>query len=404
MEFNVYTLPNGIRCIHKQVKSGVVHCALTVNTGSRDELPGEYGMAHLVEHTLFKGTKHRKAWQVNCRLENMGGELNAYTTKEETVVHTTTLRSDYAKAVELISDIVFNSTFPEHEIEKEKNVIFDEINLYKDSPTDRIYDEFEDMIYEGSSMGHNILGSKSTLRRLHSADIKRFMARTYTTDQMVFSIIGNISEKSFRQTADRYFGGIEASRREFSRTMTAAPAPFERSVGRSTHQVHYMTGNRAYDMKDDRRVPLLLLVNTLGGPSANSILNVLLREKNALSYGVEASYTPFTDSGIASVYFSCEKENAARCMELIQRQLGELMEHPLSPRRLSVAKRQFLGQLAISAENNESYMLGAAKSYLVFGDIDGYAASKERIDAVVAEDMRMVAEEIFSGMSSLSYK
>lgn len=404
MEFNTYTLSNGIRCIHKQVKSGVVHCALTINTGSRDELPGEYGMAHLVEHTLFKGTKRRKAWQVNCRLENMGGELNAYTTKEETVVHATTLRGDYAKAVELIADIVFNSTFPEHEIEKEKNVIFDEINLYKDSPTDRIYDEFEDMIYEGSSLGHNILGSKTTLRRLHSTDIKRFIDRTYTTDQMVFSIIGNISEKSFRQTAERYFGGVAASRRAFSRMVLPLASPFERSVGRSTHQVHYMAGNRAYDMKDDRRIPLLLLINTLGGPSANSLLNVLLREKNALSYGVEASYTPFTDSGIASVYFSCEKENAARCTELINRQISELVEHPLSPRRLSVAKRQFLGQLAISAENNESYMLGAAKSYLVFGDIDGYTAAEERIGAVTAEDMRMAAEDIFSGMSSLSYK
>lgn len=403
-EFNFYTLPNGIRCIHKQVKSAVVHCALTINTGSRDELPGEYGMAHLVEHTLFKGTKRRKAWQVNCRLENMGGELNAYTTKEETVVHATTLRADYAKAVELISDIVFNSVFPEHEIEKEKNVIFDEINLYKDSPTDRIYDEFEDMVFEGSSLGHNILGSKATLHKLHSRDIKDFITRTYTTDQMVFSIIGNISEKSFRQTADKYFGAASAGRRAFSRMVSAPPVPFSHVVGRSTHQIHCIIGNRAYDMKDPRRIPLLLLVNTLGGPSANSFLNVLLREKNALSYSVEASYTPFTDSGIASVYFSCEKDNAGRCMELINRQLQEVMEHPLSSRQLSIAKRQFLGQLAISAENNESYMLGAAKSYMVFGEVDGYDTARERIDAVVAEDLRAVAEEIFTGMSSLSYK
>ena len=404
MEFSTYTLPNGIRCIHKQFRSAVVHCALTVNTGSRDELPGEYGMAHLVEHTLFKGTQRRKAWQVNCRLENMGGELNAYTTKEETVVHATTLRGDYAKAVELLADIVFRSTFPEHEVEKEKNVIFDEINLYKDSPAERLYDEFEDMVFAGSSLGHNILGSKTTLRRLRSEDIRRFIARTYTTDQMVFSIIGNLSEKAFRMVADRYFGSIPASRRTFERKVNPAPEPFSHAVGRATHQVHCMKGKRAYDLKDDRRLPLMLLVNTLGGPSANSLLNVSLREKNALSYTVEASYTPFTDSGIASVYFSCEKENVARCMELIDRQLAELAEHALSPRRLSVAKRQFLGQLAIAAENNESYMLGAAKSYLVFGEVDGFGDAKEKIGAIQAESIRSVAEDMFTGMSTLIYR
>lgn len=404
MEFSTYTLPNGIRCIHKQVKSAVVHCALTVNTGSRDEQPGEYGMAHLVEHTLFKGTHRRKAWQVNCRLENRGGELNAYTTKEETVVHATTLRGDYAKAVELISDIVFFPTFPEHEIEKEKNVIFDEINLYKDAPTDRIYDEFEEMMFAGSSLGHNILGSKAALRRLHSEDIRRFVARTYTTDQMVFSLIGNVSEHAFRQAADRYFANIPASRRSFVRTAGPVPEPFSHTVGRSTHQVHCMRGKRAYDLRDERRLPLLLLMNLLGGPSANSLLNVLLRERNALSYTVEASYTPFTDSGIASVYFSCEKENAARCLELIERQMTDLAEHPLSPRRLAVAKRQFLGQLAISAESNESYMLGAAKSYLVFGEVDGFEDARERVDAIGAEDIRRVAEDIFTGMSDLIYR
>lgn len=404
MEFNTYTLPNGIRCIHKQVKSAVVHCALTINTGTRDELPGEFGMAHLVEHTIFKGTKRRKAWQVNCRLENMGGELNAYTTKEETVVHATTLRGDYTKAVELLADIVFESTFPEHEIEKEKNVIFDEINLYKDSPTDRIYDEFEDMVFAGSSLGHNILGSKATLRKLHSDDIKRFIERTYTTDQMVFSIIGNISENAFRNVADKYFGSIASSTRSFSRSTAPAPASFMHTVKRNTHQVHSIVGNRAYDLKDDRRVPLLLLVNMLGGPSANSLLNVLLREKNALSYSVEASYTPFTDSGIASIYFSCEKDNESKCTELIRRQLEEVSEHNVSPRRLSIAKRQFLGQLAISAENNEGYMLGAAKSYLVFGDVDGFQTAKEKIDAVTADDIRQVAVDTFTDMSALIYK
>lgn len=404
MEFNTYTLPNGIRCIHKQVKSAVVHCALTVNTGSRDELPGEYGMAHLVEHTLFKGTERRKAWQVNCRLENMGGELNAFTTKEETVVHTTTLRADYTKAVELIADIVFHSTFPQQEIEKEKQVIFDEINLYKDSPTDRIYDEFEELIFEGSSLGHNILGTKATLKKLHSKEIRSFIDRTYTTDQMVFSIIGNLSVKAFELVAMRYFGAIPASKRTFDRVMTPAPTLFTKSIGRNTHQVHCMLGNRAYDLTEAKRIPLMLFINTLGGPSANSLLNVLLREKNALSYSVEASYSPFTDSGIASIYFSCEKENAEKCMELIQHQLQETIDAPLSPRRMSIAKRQFLGQFAIGAENNESYMLGAAKSYLVFGGVDSFQEIKEKIGAISAADIRGVATEIFSDISTLTYK
>lgn len=405
MEFNTYTLPNGIRCIHKQVRSAVVHCALTINTGSRDELPGEEGMAHLVEHTIFKGTERRKAWQVNCRLENMGGELNAFTTKEETVIHTTTLRSDYAKAVELIADIVFRSTFPKQEIEKEKQVIFDEINLYKDSPTERIYDEFEDMVFAGSSLGHNILGSKATLRKLHSEDIRRFITRTYTTDQMVFSVIGDVSTNAFEQSVMKFFGDIPASVRDFKRHTAPGLATFDKCIGRNTHQVHCIMGGRAYDMKDDcKRLPLLLFINTLGGPSANSLLNVLLREKNALSYGVEASYTPFTDSGIASIYFSCEKENEERCRTLIRRQLDELMSSNLSPRRMSVAKKQFLGQLAISAESNENYMFGAAKSFLVFGAVDSFPTIKEKISAVSADDIRTAATEIFSDMSVLTYR
>lgn len=403
-EFNTFVLPNGIRCIHKQVKSAVVHCALTINTGSRDELTGEYGIAHLVEHTIFKGTTRRKAWQVNCRLENMGGELNAFTTKEETIVHATTLRGDYAKAVELIADIVFNSTFPEQEIEKEKHVIFDEINSYKDSPLDRIYDEFEDMVFEGSPLGHNILGSKATLNKMHSEEIRRFIGRTYTTDQMVFSLIGNVPLKTFHNVCEKYFGGVQESRRTFERIDVATNPAFDKSIGRNTHQVHCIMGGRAYDMRDERRLPLLLLVNTLGGPSANSLLNVLLREKNALSYGVEASYTPFTDSGIASVYYSCEKENADRCRELIEWQVKELIEKPLSVRQLSVAKRQFLGQCAISAENNESYMLGAAKSYLIFGGVDSYQNIKDKITAITSEDIRSAAVNIFGSMSVLMYR
>lgn len=404
MEFNVFTLPNGIRCIHKQQRSAVVHCALTVNTGSRDELRGEFGMAHFVEHTIFKGTARRKAWQVNCRLENMGGELNAFTTKEETVVHATTLRGDYAKAVELIADIVFASTFPERELEKEKQVIYDEINLYKDSPSERIFDDFEDLIFENSQLGHNILGSKATLRRFSGDDVRAFMNRTYTTDQMVFSLVGNVSEAAFMRTVERYFGCIPASVRGFERQPARRQAQFDKRIGRNTHQVHALCGSQAYDLLSPKRLPLMLLVNTLGGPSANSLLNVTLRERNALSYCADASYTPFSDTGAVYIYFSSEKENADKCIALIDEQLRELMSSPLSARRLAVAKRQFLGQCAISAENAESYMLGAAKSFLVYREVDDFRSVRERVESVDAETLRSVAEEVFGEMSRLVYQ
>ncbi|MBQ6870225.1 MAG: insulinase family protein, partial [Alistipes sp.] len=217
-EFYTYTLPNGIRGIHRKVRSGAARCALIIGAGSRDELPTEHGIAHFVEHGLFKGTEHRKSYQVNCRLENLGGELNAFTTKEDTTIHATVLRNDFTKAVELLSDVVFHSTFPDKELDKEREVIIDEINTYKDSPMDMIYDTFEDMLFEGSELGHNILGRKRDLMRHDSAALHRFVDRTYTTDQMVFASIGNISESRIEQIANRYFAQYPATTRSYTRT------------------------------------------------------------------------------------------------------------------------------------------------------------------------------------------
>lgn len=404
MEFYTYILPNGIKCIHKRVKSAVVHCAITINTGSRDELPSEFGMAHIVEHNLFKGTKRRRAYHINNRLENLGGELNAFTTKEETVIHATTLKSDYAKAVDIITDVVFHSIFPDKEIEKEKQVIFDEINLYKDMPSDRIYDDFEDMIFAGSSLGHNILGSKQSIKKFDSQSIKAFIARTYNTDQMVFSMIGDISEKSFMAVVDRYLKDIPANIRDFKRDSAILQPSFSKSVGRGTHQIHCLMGAKAYGLNSAKRLPLSLLVNMLGGPSANSILNMSLREKNALSYGVDSSYTSFSETGIASIYFTCEKDKADKCIELINKELDILRNGLISSRRLSIAKKQFLGQFSINMENNEGYMLGAAKSYLVFNCIDSIATVKEKIYSVTSEDIKDVANEVFGDYSSLIYR
>ena len=403
-EFETYILPNGIKGIHRRTKSSIAHCALVVNAGTRDERDGEHGLAHFAEHAFFKGTEHRKAYQVNCRLENRGGELNAYTTKEDTTIHATTLRSDFAKAAELISDVAFHSTFPEHELQREREVIIDEINTYKDSPVDMIFDTFEDMIFEGSELGHNILGTKASLARHNSQSIKRFISRTHTTDQMVFSTIGNFSLAKVKSVAEQYFGSHAATKREFSRSKPAMVEPFERVVNKHTHQTHCIIGARAYDIHAERRLPLSLLINILGGPSANSRLNVVLREKNGLSYNTEATYTPYNDSGMVAIYFSSDHHNADHCRELIDRELRALRSEPLSARRLAMIKRQFLAQMAISMENNEGYMLGAGKSYLVHDEIDTLEEVYRKVSAVKAEQIMEVAEEIFSKTSTLIYQ
>ena len=403
-EFETYTLPNGIKGIHRRVRSSVTHCALVVNAGTRDEQSHEYGLAHFAEHAIFKGTKRRKAYQINCRLENRGGELNAYTTKEDTTIHATTLRSDFSKAVELIADVAFSSTFPEHELQKEREVIVDEINTYKDSPADMIFDTFEDLIFAGSELGHNILGTKAALMRHTSESIKRFVERTHTTDQMVFSSIGNMSVKSVQSIVAKYLAEQPSTKRDFKRITPVGVEPFERIVNKHTHQTHCIIGARAYDINDEKRLPLSLLVNILGGPSANSRLNTVLREKNGLSYNTEAVYTPYNDCGMVAIYFSSDHHNADLCRELIDKELQALRTTPPTARRMAMIKRQFLAQMAISMENNEGYMLGAGKSYLVHDEIDTLEEVYRKVSAVTAEQITEVAEEIFANTSTLIYQ
>lgn len=403
-EFETYTLANGIRGIHRQVRSGVAHCALVVNAGSRDEHKNEYGIAHFTEHALFKGTERRRAYQVNCRLENLGGELNAYTTKEDTTLHATVLRHDFRRAVELIADVMFCSTFPEKELRKEREVIADEINSYKDSPAERIYDDYEDMIFRGSELGHNILGSKASIARFSTDSIKGFVGRTYTTDQMVFSSIGNFSATTARSVAEQYLGGFESTVRDFKREIPAPYMPFNECVSRHTHQAHGIIGTRGYSISDERRLPLALMVNILGGPSANSLLNILLREKYGLSYNVEATYTPYSDTGIVGIYFSSDHDNAAQCIELINEEIAKLRTEPITPRRLAVAKRQFVAQMAISMEANEGYMLGAGKSFLLYKDIDTLEEAYKKVMAITREQICDVAADSFSSLSQLLYR
>ncbi len=404
MEFYTYTLPNGIRGIHRQVKSGVTHCGLLINAGTRDELVGEIGLAHFAEHSIFKGTERRKAYQVNCRLENLGGELNAFTTKEDTTIHATTLRGDFAKAAEIIADIAFHSTYPERELEREKEVIYDEINTYKDSPSELIYDTFEELVFKGSELGHNILGLKRDIRRFTGDSIRSFAKRCYTTDQMVFSSIGNISPKRAEATAMRYFGDIEASQRGFERCAPAEMTPFNETLKRHTHQTHCMIGGRAYGLSERKRLPLSLLINVLGGPCANSILNTVVRERHGLTYNIEASYTPYVDSGLVSIYFGSERSNTDRVIELIDGELSKLCRKPLTARQLSMAKKQFMAQVAISMESNEGYMLGVGKSYLVHNMVDTTEEVCRKVMSLTADEIMEVANEVFTEKSILIYQ
>lgn len=402
MNFEYYELASGIRCILKRVKSPVVYCSLTIGTGSRDEAENEHGMAHLIEHMLFKGTKKRKSYHINTLLDNVGGEINAYTAKEETVIHTTSLKGDIRRAVDLITDVAFNSTYDQREIDKEVRVIIDEINSYKDSPSEQIYDDFEDQVFRGSSLGRSILGTKKSLVRIKSEDVKRFVATKYNTDNIVFAVIGDISVSRFRAICDRYLKDIPENRRTTERAPIGDMICENVTVNKRTHQVHSMIGGRAYPYKSSRRVATALALNILGGASANSRLNLLLREKHGLTYNVEANYTSYCDSGIVNIYFSCDGEQLERSRALIHGEIETMQRVPLNAIQLRRAKNQLIGQLTIASESAEGYMLSCAKSYLLFGEVDTPQKINEAINGVTAEEIMEVMTEIFAPVNSSS--
>lgn len=405
MNFEYYELPSGIRCILKRVKSPVVYCSLTIGTGSRDEAENEHGMAHLIEHMLFKGTSKRKSYHINSLLDNVGGEINAYTTKEETVIHTTSLKGDVRRAVDLITDVAFNSLYDQKEIDKEVRVIIDEINSYKDSPSEQIYDDFEDMVFGGSTLGRSILGTRKSLTKIKNEDVKRFVAAKYNTDNIVFAVIGDISLRRFKDICDLYLQKVPENRRKHSRIAPSEMKCQNIVVNKRTHQVHSMIGGRSYPFNSNKRVATALALNILGGPSANSRLNLLLREKYALTYNVEANYTSYCDTGLVTIYFSCDPENLDKSRELITGEIELMKREPLSAIKLIRAKKQLIGQLTISSESSEGYMLSCAKSYLLFGEVDTPTKINDAIMAVTSEDIMEVMSEIFSSSnrSSLTY-
>lgn len=406
MELFYHTLENGIRLVHRRIPGIVSHCGLFINAGSRDEKPEQYGIAHFIEHMLFKGTKKRKAYYVLSRLEDVGGELNAYTTKEDTIIYASFLTKHYSKAVELISDIAFNSVFPEKEIEKEKDVVLEEIHSYQDNPAELIFDEFEEMVFAGQPVAHNILGTVETVRSFTRQQIVEFVAEKYCSNNMVFCSVGDITEEKILRLFKSFFSqavpGIIKAHNEVQ--WQYRPATVTKVL--NTYQNHCIIGNIAYNIKDKRRMSLFLLNNVLGGQGMNSRLNISMREKRGLAYNVESAYNPYIDTGLFTIYFGSDANNLEKSINVAMSEMKKLCTVKLGTIQLSRAKNQIKGYLARGYENYENLMLSLGKSYLVFNKIDPLAEIYEKIDRVTSSDLLDTANEIFDAqnLSILIYK
>lgn len=406
MDLLLNTLDNGIRLVHYHIPGLVAHCGIIINTGSRDETVPEHGIAHFIEHMLFKGTKKRKAYHILSRLEDVGGELNAYTTKEETAIHASFLKEDYERAIELISDITFNATFPSKEIEKEKDVVIEEINSYLDSPSELIFDDFEELIFLNQPIGRNILGTPDSVKSFTQKMMTDFISNNYNTTEMVFCSVGNISNEKILKLFKTHFAGIvtEKTGERNNKTWIYKPSSVIKKM--DTYQNHCIMGNLAYDLKDNRRMGMFLLNNILGGQGLNSRLNLSLREKNGLAYNVESSYSPYCDTGIFSIYFGTDSQYLNKSISIAMAELKKLRSTKLGTIQLSKAKNQIKGYLARGYENHESLMLSLGKSLLIFNKIDSIDDLCRKIDDVTASELLETANDIFDPdkMSTLIYK
>ena len=441
MKYNTYTLDNGLRIIHLPSDSKVVYCGYQINAGTRNEEPGEEGLAHFCEHVTFKGTERRKAWHIlNC-LESVGGDLNAYTNKEGTVYYSAILKEHIARAVDLLTDIVFHSVYPQAEIDKEVEVICDEIESYNDSPAELIYDEFENIIFKGSPLGHNILGTAEQVRSFKTEDALRFTRKLYRPDNAIFFAYGDIDFKKLvklirKALADDDSGKVAenaansvgklaeeklpqisqmtqisgdensiTTENSVSSVKSVGPENYP-SVGKeiagqtivmqkNTHQAHVMIGTRAYDVNDSRRMPLYLLNNMLGGPGMNAKLNLALREHNGLVYTVESTMVAYGDTGIWSIYFGCDEHDVKRCLRLVRKELDKFMQKPLSEAQLKAAKKQIKGQVGVACDNRENFALDFGKSFLHYGWEKNVDRLYEQVDEITAEQIQAVAQELF---------
>ena len=437
------TAPSGLRYAVRRSASSVGWCALSIRCGTRDEAGFRGGIAHFTEHTIFRGTKRKSASVIGSYLDRLGGELNAYTTKEEIVLHATVLKEDLGKAARLLFELATEPTFPDDEIETERGVVLDEIISYKDNPVEDVYDKFEGMLFEGHPLGNPILGTTASVRRITPEDLRRFVRTFFTPDRMAFTVVADIDEKVLEKRvlrlAEKLFGGSDFSTRpdglgrndshiipdglgrndsaagessvissegEAGVEKSAWPQPFDKTVDKRNHEVNAVIGNRAPSLyEEEDRITVAVLCNILGGPASNSLLNKELREKNGWVYGVECSYTQYADTGIAAISFGCDKPNLERCLKALDKILERLREVPLSERFLKAAKRQLLGQLAISSASGEAQCLSMGKSLLSWGRIDSSAETRARIEAVTPEALQAMARRLFdpASLSRLIY-
>ena len=396
--YNTYIFENGLRVIHLPSISQVVYCGYQIAAGTRDERPGEEGLAHFCEHMSFKGTERRHALQIINALESVGGELNAFTNKEDTVFYAAISKEHFMQAVDVLTDIVFHSTYPQQEIEKEVEVICDEIESYNDSPAELIYDEFENILFEGHPLGHNILGQADHIRCYTTEDALRFVRRHYHPSNAVFFVYGDIDFKRLVRTLKNADIPDITEKLEHTDIQMSQELPTGKTIThhRDTHQAHVMIGTRGYRYDDQRRMTLYLLNNIIGGPGMNARLNLSLRERRGLVYTVESTMASYSDTGLWSIYFGCDHHDVQRCLRLVRTELDHMMLKPLSERQLTAAKRQLKGQIAIACDNREQFALDFGKSFLHHGHERNLDTLFSRIDAITAEQIQQTACELFA--------
>ena len=403
------TLPNGLRVIAQPCSGKVCVCGFAIAAGTRDERDDEQGIAHFTEHMLFKGTARRSAYRILDRMGCVGGEVNAYTTKEEIFVYAICLQKDYERAMELMCDMLFHSVWPAAEIDKERAVVLDEIEVYEDSPSDLIYDDFEKYLFDGHPFGRNILGDAKHLKRMKTQNFIDFTRRCFTTDRIVWFSMAPLSESRLDKLIDRYLLPVPDTSSASVFAHRTAPVPargLRQSVDRHTHQAHVLYGNRAYTLFEDKRLVLYLLNNILGGPGMNSCLNNLLREHNGLVYTVESTANFYSDTGLFSIYFGSDSADVERCLSLIDRELKRFRETPLSPARLHAAKKQLFGQIAIASENKEMQALSMGKSMLYYNRFEPIGEFLRQLEGITAAQIQETADEVFdpAGLSLLCYR
>lgn len=406
MEYEIHTLANGIRHIHKQVDhTKITHCGFMMDIGSRDETFTNQGIAHFWEHMAFKGTKKRKAYHILNRIDAVGGELNAYTTKEKITFYASVLEAHFEKAFELLADITFDSVFPEKQIERERHVILEEMAMYYDAPDDAIQDEFDTLVFGDHPLGMNILGTSESVRSFHRDDFKEFIRKNLNTERIVFCSVGNVPFKKVKRLADKYLSNVPQLSAKVQRAKFGKYVPGTNEVTRSLTQAHCAIGRDAYALTHDKRIPFFMLTNLLGGPGMNSRLNLALREKHGFVYSIDASYHAYTDTGLFAIFFGTEPRQLKKSIQLVKRELKQLREKPLGKVQLHTAKEQIMGQLAMAEENNASLMLMMGKSMLDLDRIDTLEEVFLQIRQTSAHDLQEMANEMFQedDLSLLTY-